>query len=81
MIEVANKYMTWTEIQEKYPDQWVGLESVEYEEDNNATIESAIVKYLDKSKDELTKLQIETKEALIAIYTTPDNIFQLGGLV
>ena len=36
--------LTWEEIQEKYPDQWVGLAEVEYEPDNDATIKSAIVR-------------------------------------
>ena len=43
--------MTWEEIQEKYPDQWVGLIDVEYEPNNDATIKTAVVKYADKSKE------------------------------
>ena len=70
--------LTWEEIKEKYPDQWVGLVDVEYEEDNDATIKSAVVKYTDKSKDELTIMQIQTKGELIGVYTTPDNVFQVG---
>lgn len=70
--------MTWEEIQKKYPDQWVGLVDVEYEPDNDATIKSAVVKFTDKPKSELTKMQIRTKGELIGVYTTPDNIFQLG---
>lgn len=70
--------MTWKQIREKYPNQWVGLVDVEYEPDNDATIKSAIVKYTDKSKSELTRLQIETEGKTIGIYTTPDDVFQLG---
>lgn len=70
--------LTWEEIEKKYPDQWVGLVDVEYEPDNDATVKSAIVKYTDKTMDELTRMQIQTKGALIGIYTTPDNVFQLG---
>ena len=70
--------MTWEEIQEKYPDQWVGLSDVEYEPDNNATIKSAIVKFTDKTKDELTMMQVQTNGEILGRYTTPDNIFQLG---
>lgn len=54
--------MTWEEIQEKYPDQWIGLSDVEYEPDNNATIKSAIVKFTDKTKDELTMMQVQTSK-------------------
>lgn len=70
--------MTWEEIQEKYPNQWVGLVDVEYEPDNDSTIKSAIVKFLDKSKDELTLMQIQTYGKVLGRYTTPDNVFQLG---
>lgn len=47
-----NEKLTWEQIQEKYPDQWVGLVEVEYEPDNDATIKSAVVKYTNKSKKE-----------------------------
>ena len=70
--------MTWKQIQEKYPDQWVGLIDVEYEPNNDATIKTAIVKYADKSKDELTMMQVQTNCEILGRYTTPDNIFQLG---
>ena len=69
--------LTWKEIQEKYPDQWVLIE-VKYKPDNDATIESAVVKYVDKSKDELTLMQIQTNGEILGRYTTPDNVFQLG---
>lgn len=70
--------LTWEEIQERYPDQWVGLAEVEYEPDNDATIKTAIVKYTDKSKNELTRMQIQTNGNLPGIYTTPDHVFQMG---
>lgn len=34
--------------------------------------------YIDKNKDELTEMQIDTDGKLLARYTTPDDIFQLG---
>lgn len=49
---------------------------MEYEPDNDATIKSAVVKYTDKSKNELTRLQIQTNGNLLGIYTTPDNVFK-----
>ena len=73
---MTNVRMTWEEIQEKYPDRWVGLINVEYEPDNSATIKSAIVKYTDKSKGELTHMMLRGE--IISRYTTPDHIFQLG---
>ncbi len=77
---IMEERLDWKQIVEKYPNQWVGLTEVEYEEDNDATIKTAIVKYTNKSKDELTWMQFETSGALIGIYTTPDNVFQLGVL-
>jgi len=70
--------MTWGEIQEKFPDQWVGLVDVEYEADNDSTIKSAIVRYVNMSKDELTLMQIQTDGRVLGRYTTPDNKYQLG---
>lgn len=71
-----NERMTWKEIQEMYPDQWVGLVDVNYLNDDGVSIESAIVKYADKSKSELTRLALRGE--VVSRYTTPDNIFQLG---
>lgn len=68
--------MTWKEIQEKYPDRWVGLIDVNYIEDDGISVESAVIKYLDKSKAELTKLALQGE--IVSRYTTPDHIFQLG---
>ena len=68
--------LTWREIQEKYPEQWVGLIDVKYKPDNDASIRSAIVKYTDKSKDELTEMMLNGE--CISRYTTPDGIFPLG---
>ena len=68
--------MTWKEIQEKYPDQWVGLIDVNYIDDDGISVESAVIKYLDKSKAELTRLALEGE--IVSRYTTPDHIFQLG---
>ena len=72
--------MTWSEIVDKYPNQWVGLIDVEKEPDNYSTIKSAVVKYTGKTKNELTMEQIKTNGSMLARYTTPDNIFQLGVL-
>lgn len=72
--------LTWDQIQKKYPNQWVGLADVEYEPDNESTIRRATVIYIDKDKDELTEMQIDTDGKLLARYTTPDDIFQIGSV-
>ena len=73
---MSEKGMTWNEIQQAYPDQWVGLIDVKYLNDDGVSIESAIVKYTDKPKSELTRMMLDGE--IISRYTTPDHVFQLG---
>ena len=68
--------LTWKQIQEKYPDQWVGLVDVKYVNDDNATIESAVVKYYDRTQDELTERMLNGE--IISHHTNPDGHFQSG---
>lgn len=68
--------LTWEQIQEKYPDRWVGLVDVKYVNDDGVSVESAIVKYTDKSKGELTRMAL--KGEIVSRYTTPDNVFHSG---
>ena len=68
--------LTWQEMQTQYPDQWVGLVEVKYLNDDGVSIESAVVKYTDLSKAELTKRMLDGE--IISRYTTPDNVFQMG---
>lgn len=75
---MVSERLTWKQIQEKYPDQWVGITDVEYEPDNDSTIRYATVIDVHKGKDELTEMQLDTHGKVLARYTTPDNIFQLG---
>lgn len=76
MINISEKRMTWNEIQQAYPDQWIGLVDVKYLNDDGVSIESAVVKYTDKPKGELTRMMLDGK--IISRYTTPDHAFQLG---
>ena len=73
---MADERLTWKQIQEAYPNQWVGLTDVENYPDNTATIKSAIVKYTGMSKSELTRRMLSGE--IISRYTTPDRAFQLG---
>jgi len=70
------KRLTWKQIQEQYPDQWVGLSDVQYVNDDGASVESAVVKYTDKTKSELTRLVL--KGEIISRHTNPDGHLQLG---
>ena len=73
---MTDKRMTWKEIQDTYPDQWVGLIRVKYVNDDGISIESAVVKYINKPKGELTRKMLDGE--IEAVYTTPDHQFQLG---
>ncbi len=66
--------MQWNEIQERYPDQWVGLVDVER---RGVTVVSAVVKYTDRSQGELARMQIDDDD-LYSCYTTPDHLAPLG---
>jgi len=72
------KRMTWEEIENTYPDKWVGLSQVEWEDEAN--VKSAVVVYVGDSGTEPLKKQV-AGEDMYTIYTTPDNLCPLGILV
>lgn len=63
--------LTWNEIAEKYPDQWIGLSDIDWED--GANIRSAVVKFTGKSSSELLEMQICTGN-IQTIYTTLENL-------
>ena len=73
-----NERLTWKEIVEKYPDTWIGLTDIIWEDESN--IKSAVAKFTDKTKSELLSLVFKG-ELEYSCYTTPDNIFQLGAII
>lgn len=75
---MKNERLSWKQIQEKYPDQWIGLIDVEYESDNKSTVKTAIVKYTGLSKSELKMLQVKSDGTVIGEYTGDDTIIQIG---
>ena len=48
--------LQWNEIQGQYPDQWGGLKEVEWD---GSTVISAIVRYTDRTRGELIRMQID----------------------
>ena len=70
--------LTWKQIQEKYPDQWVGLVDVQYRGDDGISVESAVVKYTDKTKSELTRMVL--KGEIVSRHTNPEGHLQLGAV-
>ena len=71
-----NERLTMDEIIKRYPDQWVGLTAVEWEDESN--VRTAVVLYSDKTADELLRIQIKDPKKLYVTYTTPDNLAPLG---
>lgn len=70
--------LTWEQIREKYPDQWVGLTDVKYMDDDGISVESAVVKYTDKTKGELTRMVL--KGEIVSRHTNPEGHLQLGAV-
>jgi hypothetical protein len=73
----GNSYQ-WEDIVDSLPDTWLGLTDIKWGF-NEATIESATIKYMHKSKNELAMLMLEGECS--PIYTTPDNILQIGAVI
>lgn len=74
--DLVGKELTWEQIQEYFPNQWVGLTNVVYEDNDGITIDRGVLRYIDKDQDELTEMAWDGK--CVARFTTPDNVFKLG---
>ena len=70
--------LTWEEIQKNYPMQWVGLTDVQWNKDNDASIDSAVVSYCGLPKAEITSMMHKTKGKIIARYTEPNKVLFMG---
>ena len=73
-----DKRLTWEEIEAQYPDQWVGLSNVEWED--GANVRSAVVLGGSQTGDEFLEKQLKGED-VFTIYTTPNNLCPLGILV
>ena len=51
--------LTWDEIVKKYPDRWVGLTDVEKYAPDDPNVKTAVVKYTNKSMNELLRLKLQ----------------------
>lgn len=67
--------LTWEQIEKNYPDKWVGLTDIDWED--GANIKSAIVSYIGMSSADLLRMQIKDR-SIHATYTTPDNLAPMG---
>ena len=66
--------LTRQQMAEKYPDRYLGITDIEYENNDGVTIASAKVVYTDKSEEELLTLQISGKEDIMCWYTTGSKV-------
>ncbi len=69
------KRLTWDEITKQYPDQWVGLTDIDWED--GANVRTAVVKYTGMSSGDLLRMQIKDR-SMHATYTTPDHLAPMG---
>ena len=70
-----DKQMTWDEIEQAYPDRWVGLSKVEWEDDAN--VRSAVVLGGSETGDEFLGRQLNGED-VYTVYTTTNNLCPLG---
>ena len=68
-MEHNKERLTWKEIKEKYPNQWVGLTDVERD---GSDIVSAVVKYTGKTEDFLIQKQFIERDGTIKCHTNPN---------
>lgn len=71
--------LTRREMAEKYPNTWLGIANPKYKNNDGVTLESADIIYIDKSRDELARLQVEEGEDILDWYTN-ENGCPLGML-
>ena len=77
---MTGQRMTWSDIKDMYPNQWVGLTDVERKK-TSADISSAVLVYTDKSRTELLRMQIRDGN-LVTMHTSPellDDIATMSG--
>ena len=70
-----------TDIESKYPSQWVGLANVEWDSQNDASVVSAEVVYVGKTQSELLDIQHSSKMKIVPYFTTPNAVLQLGAVM
>ncbi|MBR2215221.1 MAG: hypothetical protein IJ849_05630 [Selenomonadaceae bacterium] len=69
---MEEKRLTWDEIVEKYPDKWVGMSKIDWEDEAN--VRSAVVLGA-SNKSEDFMLRAWSGEDVFTMYTTPNNLY------
>ena len=67
--------LTWEQIKQQYPDQWLGLTDVE--RSNASTVKSAVVAYPNLTKNQALKLAFDSNGKIVA-RTTKDGGLSIG---
>ena len=70
--------LTYDEIIEKYPRQWVGLTDVIFEDNDDFNVTSGVVKYYGLPRDELTMIMLRSNGTIVMRHTDPDSTVPLG---
>lgn len=70
-----NERLTWNEICEKYPNQWVGMKDVVYLDGLYGNVDTAIVIVSNGNKQELRNRMLDDKNFL-ARHTDPDRLMR-----
>ena len=74
------KRLTWEEIQEKYPDQWVALADVIYKNNDNCNVESAVLICAMSDEDYVEKRLTFIREGKTYDYTRTSDIKSFVGV-
>lgn len=77
-LKESDKFMaerlTREQMAEKYPNTYLGINNIKYQNDDGVTLESADVVYTDKTSNELLKMQISGTNDIIAWYTNDNGL-------
>lgn len=77
LIKKMENRLTWNEIKKIYKNEYVGLTNVYYKNNDNVTVESAIVQYTSKDTNEAKLLEMASNNEIYLIYITDE--FDEGG--
>ncbi|MBR2215818.1 MAG: hypothetical protein IJ849_08695 [Selenomonadaceae bacterium] len=69
---MEEKRLTWDEIVKKYPDKWVGMSKIDWED--AANVRSAVVIGASDDNDDFLRRQF-AREDVVTLYTLPDNLY------
>ncbi len=70
--------LTREQMAEKYPNQWLGINNIEYDEDNTTLLKADVV-IINKTKEELKSLQF-SNTGIVAWGTYEDSGDALGAI-